>query len=131
MEKGSQEITSRSTWYADHRFQRREEPDTGCFSIWTEGRKWSKYGINGGRVAFSLFFPLATKGPRGIRFTGHEKRGKCSYCVALRIEIVFLREERDRFQRKIEREDGGMLESNRNGPWSVKRVRRVWIEVSW
>lgn len=64
-----------------------------------------------------MFFPLATKGPRGIRFTGREKRGKCSYCVAPRIEIVFFREERD--QRKIEREDG-MLETSRIGMAFVK-----------
>lgn len=69
-----------------------------------------------------MFFPLATKGPRGIRFTGREKRGKCSYCVASRIEIVFFREERD--QRKIEREDG-MLETSRIGMASVKCEKSI------
>lgn len=69
-----------------------------------------------------MFFPLATKGPRGIRFTGREKRGKCSYCVAPRIEIVFFREERD--QRKIEREDG-MLETSRIGMASVKCEKSI------
>lgn len=57
----SQEITNSSTRYADPRFQRGEDPTPLLLpSIWTEGRKWSKYG----RVAFSLFFPRATKGPR-------------------------------------------------------------------
>lgn len=128
MEKGSSAILRKLRASDMHRSSISTTRRTAaCFSrpVWTEGRKWSKYGIKYGEgwVGFSLFFPPATKGS-GSGSRDVKKGGNAVIVLPSGLKS-------SSFARSVTVSNGrlrgkmGMLEASRIGMASVKCEKSV------